>query len=64
MILPVIFGLAEFQKNSWFMFVVLMDVSNLTNNAQGKIGRQVEHPYTHFKRRDTCIVNGIEPIHR
>jgi hypothetical protein len=47
-----------------FMFMPLMDDWNLTNNAQGKIRRQDEQPYTHFKRRDTCIVNGIEPIHR
>ena len=34
------------------------------NNAQGKIGRKIEQPNTHFKGRDTCIVNGVKPIHR
>ena len=61
---PVLPDAQRAQRVHSFMFVPLMDASNLTNNAQGKIGRQVEHPYTHFKRRDACIVNGVEPIHR
>ena len=61
---PVLPDAQRAQRVHPFMFMPLMDASNLTNNAQGKIRRQIEQPYTHFIRRHSCIVNGVEPINR